>query len=101
MIPSLALFGFVLLYYYFCDVCSDIQTWIFYIMLDFFSSDQNYKKYDQLELSILLLIQKTTPTVTGLKYQNGQFIEITDLWLKLDLWDEYVADNIQINIKWL
>ena len=42
-ILSLALFGFVLLYYYFCDVCSDMLTCLFCIM--FFFSDQNGKKF--------------------------------------------------------
>ena len=44
VIPSLALFGFVLLYYLFFDVCSDKLTCLFCIMFDLFSNNQNYKK---------------------------------------------------------
>ena len=34
VIPSLALFSFVMLYYLFCDVCSDTLTCLFCILYD-------------------------------------------------------------------
>ena len=58
-----------------------------------FFNDCNYKKYDWLELSIVLSIQKTIPAVTGLKDKIGQFLKITALWLNLDFLDKYVADR--------
>ena len=61
VISSLALFGFVLLYYLFFDVCSNMLTCLFYIMFEYFSNDQDYKKYDRLELSILLSLTKDNP----------------------------------------
>ena len=50
VITSLALFGFVLLYYLFCDVCSDILICLFYILycVCIFSDGKNYKKDDRL-----------------------------------------------------
>ena len=60
----LALFGFVLLYDLFCDICSDTLTYLFCVLFGFFSNDENYKKNDWLELSILSLPTKNNPTVT-------------------------------------
>ena len=60
-------------------------TCLFCVLFVFFN-DQNYKNYDRLELSIILLIQKIIPTITGLKDQNGQFLNITASLLKLDFW---------------
>ena len=57
-------------------VSSPLKTWSDFLTGQY---DQNYKKYDRLELSILLLRQKTTPTVTGLKYPNGRFLRIKAL----------------------
>ena len=42
-IPSLSIFGFMLLYYLFCDVCSDMLTCVFCIMFELFSNDKNDK----------------------------------------------------------
>ena len=113
--PSLVLSGFVLLYYLFCDVCSDMLTCLLCIMFDFFSNNQNCKKYNQFELLkllsptknlpqlsqnpllILSLLTKIITTVTepatkrnetlflsrNLNHQNGQFLKITTLGLKL------------------
>ena len=36
VIPSLSLFGFVLLYYLFCDVCSEMLTCLFCILFNFY-----------------------------------------------------------------
>ena len=44
LIPGLAIFIFVMLYYLFYDICSDMLTCVFCIMFEFFSNDQNYKK---------------------------------------------------------
>ena len=37
---------------------------------------------------------KNNPNVTGLKDQNSPFLQITALWLKLDLLDKYASDNL-------
>ena len=77
---------FVLLYYLFCGVCSDMLTCVFFIMFNSFSNDQNYKKYYRLELSILL----------SLIDQNGQFPIMIPFWLKLDV----LVNMLLIIYKW-
>ena len=47
VLPSLVQFGFMLLYYYFCDVCSNMLTSLFCMLFVFFN-DKDYKKYDWL-----------------------------------------------------
>ena len=49
VIPGLELFGFVLLYYLVCGVCSDMLTCLLYIMIDFFLTIKITNNIDQLE----------------------------------------------------
>ena len=39
----LALFSFVLLFYLFCDICSDMFKCLFCILFNSFSNNQNYE----------------------------------------------------------
>ena len=46
-----------------CGVCFEMLTCLFCILFEFFSKDQNYKKYNQLELLILLSPTKNYPNL--------------------------------------
>ena len=70
VIPSLAIFGFVLLYYYFCDM--------------FILHSVRFFQRSRLQKIRLIRIidtntEKKIPTVKGPKEQNGQILKITDL----------------------
>ena len=53
----------------------------------FLINDQNYKKYDRLELSIPL-------SQTNLKYQSVQFPKKNSFRAKIGLLDKYAANNL-------
>ena len=65
---SIALLPRVWQHYLFCDFFSDMFTCLFCILFEFFSNNQNYKKYDRLELLILLSLTKNDPNCRGTRY---------------------------------
>ena len=77
VIPSLALFGCVLLYYYFYGVCSDMLTCLFCIQ--FFFQRSKLQRIRSIRIIDAFIDTKIIPTITGLKYLNGQFLKITAL----------------------
>ena len=69
---SLTLFGFVFLYYLFCDVFPDMLTCLFCILFEFFQRSKP-QKYNQLELSILLSLVKNYLNCHGTRHAPSNF----------------------------
>ena len=77
VILSLTIFGFMFLYYYVCDDCSDMLTCLFFIM--FFFSAIKITKILSIKIINTITYTKNNSSVTGLRDDNGQFLLITDL----------------------